>query len=71
MKAIEIVDDAAIVDAANCIGCGLCVTGCPAEAVELLQKDQIPPIPATAQEMIVKVLQEKGRFEKFMEIMQR
>jgi Fe-S-cluster-containing hydrogenase component 2 len=71
MKAIEIKDDTAIVDTAKCIGCGLCVTGCPAEAVELSEREQMPLVPATAQEMIVKVLQEKGRFDKFMKIMQR
>lgn len=71
MKAIEIKDDTAIVDTANCIGCGLCVTGCPAEAVELSEREQIPTVPSTAQDMIVKTLQEKGRFDKFMKIMQR
>ena len=71
VKAIEIKDDTAIVDAANCIGCGLCVTGCPAGAVELLQREEIPAVPATAKEMIAKTLQEKGRLDKFMKIMQR
>ena len=71
MKAIEIKDDTAIVDPAKCIGCGLCVTGCPTEAVELLEREQMPLVPSTAQEMIVKVLQEKERFDKFMRIMQR
>jgi formate hydrogenlyase subunit 6/NADH:ubiquinone oxidoreductase subunit I len=71
MKAIEIRDDNAIVDTAKCIGCGLCVTGCLAEAIKLSEREQIPLVPATAQEMIVKTLQEKGRLDKFMKIMQR
>lgn len=71
MKAIEIKDDTAIVDIEKCIGCGLCVTGCPTGAVELFEREQMPLVPAMAQEMTLKVLQEKGRFDKFMKIMQR
>ena len=71
MKAIEIRDDTAVVNTTKCIGCGLCVTGCPAEAVALSEREQIPIVPATAQEMIVKVLQEKGRLDEFMKIMGR
>ncbi len=71
MKAIEIRDDTAVVATANCIGCGLCVTGCPVEAIALLEREQTPAVPATGQEMIVKVLQEKGRLDEFMKIMGR
>ncbi|MDD5167206.1 MAG: 4Fe-4S dicluster domain-containing protein [Syntrophales bacterium] len=71
MKAIEMKDDIAVVNAAECIGCGLCVSGCPTEAIVLLEREQIPAVPATIQDMAVKVLQEKGRLEAFMNVMQK
>jgi hypothetical protein len=46
------------------------VTGCPIGAVELVERKQIPSIPATIQEMGAKVLQEKGRLDAFLKIMQ-
>jgi Fe-S-cluster-containing hydrogenase component 2 len=70
MKAIEIKDDVAVVNVQECIGCGLCVTGCPIGAVELVERKHIPSIPATIQEMGAKVLQEKGRLGAFLKIMQ-
>ena len=47
MDAIEIMDDAAVVDLNRCIGCGLCVTTCATGAIELIKKPDaqqyIPP----------------------------
>jgi len=70
VKAITMTDDLACVNEDECIGCGLCVTGCPLEAIELVERKQIPSIPATLQDLAVKVLQEKGRLEAFMKVMQ-
>ena len=70
MKAIEMKDDVALVNLEECIGCGLCVTGCPAGAIELAERKQPPSIPATIREMGAKVLQEKGRLDAFLKVMQ-
>ena len=70
MKAIEIIDDVASVKTAECIGCGLCVTACPTGAIELRGREQVPSTPATVTEMGAKVLQEKGRLDAFLKIMQ-
>lgn len=71
VNAIELNDDTAVVDAVKCIGCGLCVTGCPEEAIVLHQRTSIPEIPATIVDMGIKVAADKGRLEKFIEIMKR
>ena len=71
MKAIEIKDDVAVVNTLECIGCGLCVTGCPAEAIKLMERKQLPSVPASIKEMAAQVLQEKGRLDAFLKIMQR
>jgi ferredoxin len=70
VKAITMTDDLAQVNENECIGCGLCVTGCPMEAIELIERKQLPEVPASTQDMAVKVLQEKGRLEAFMKVMQ-
>lgn len=70
MKTIEMKDDVAVVHAADCIGCGLCVTGCPVDAIVLEERKQPPPITASVTEMGAKVLQEKGRLDAFLKIMQ-
>ncbi|MCX5825364.1 MAG: 4Fe-4S binding protein [Deltaproteobacteria bacterium] len=64
--AIALQDDIAVVTPANCIGCGLCVTACPTEALSLVRREPLPEIPATAQEMGMKVLTEKGKLEAFL-----
>lgn len=70
MKTIEMKDGVAVVNADNCIGCGLCVSSCPMDAMVLEERKQLPAIPATVTEMGAKVLQEKGRLDAFLKIMQ-
>jgi len=69
MGAIEIKFKAAVVNQDKCIGCGLCVTACPTDALILTRRSAPPEIPATSQEMLGKVLTEKGKFEQFMRLM--
>ncbi|MCP4133793.1 MAG: 4Fe-4S dicluster domain-containing protein, partial [bacterium] len=71
VNAIEVKDDVAFVDAKNCIGCGLCVSTCLTEAIKMIERENIPEIPANLKEMGVKVLQEKGKLDKFMKVMSK
>jgi electron transport complex protein RnfB len=57
--------------AERCIGCGLCVTGCPSEAIELVERENIPEIPETTQEMGLRIAEEKGKLDDFIRIMKR
>jgi Fe-S-cluster-containing hydrogenase component 2 len=45
MEALHSVDGATAVDLDRCIGCGLCVSTCPSEAVRLRAKasETVPP----------------------------
>ncbi len=71
VKAIDIQEGLAIINAKECIGCGLCVSGCPENALELVEREDPPQTPATVAEMGLKVVKEKGRLEEFLKIMSR
>jgi ferredoxin len=63
MEAIKIgPDEAAEVDRDRCIGCGLCVTTCPTEALSLRPKPEserrLPP--ATAKDYLMELASVRG-----------
>jgi Na+-translocating ferredoxin:NAD+ oxidoreductase subunit B len=67
--AITIHDSIAVVNVEDCIGCGLCATGCSSGAIHLIPRSQTIETPKNIQEMGLKVLQEKGKLTKYIEIM--
>jgi electron transport complex protein RnfB len=69
MKAIEITEVSHVVDADRCIGCGLCATGCPNDAISMKRTVEVPTPPVNAQEWGIRLLTDHGRLEKFMELM--
>jgi ferredoxin len=68
MQAIEVTGETAVVNDGLCIGCGLCVSGCPEEALRLEKVEKYSEPPQTTAEMGMKILQEKGKLEAFMEV---
>ena len=48
------------------IWCGLCATGCPQDAILMERSVDIPEPPANYMELGLRLLQEKGKLEKFM-----
>jgi Fe-S-cluster-containing hydrogenase component 2 len=63
MDAIDVDDGIAAVDRNRCIGCGLCVTTCPTEAMQLIKKpdDQLYEPPKTGVETYIRIMQERGK----------
>ena len=71
MGAVKVVEDMATVDPNRCIGCGLCVTTCEAEAIRMVPREQASKPPSTISEMGIKIATEKGRIDDFLKLLKR
>jgi ferredoxin len=47
------------VDLTRCLGCGLCVASCPADAIELRKKEKEIIPPSTGEEMMEVIMTNK------------
>jgi formate hydrogenlyase subunit 6/NADH:ubiquinone oxidoreductase subunit I len=56
------------VNEGRCLGCGVCAAGCPSEAIVMERKRNIPDPPATILEYGMRLLQEQGKLEAFLEV---
>lgn len=68
MKAIEMVDKKPVVTVEKCIGCGVCASGCPHDAIRMERCADAPEPPANTMEMGMRVLQEQGKLEDFIKL---
>ena len=59
MEAISADEGTANVDLNRCIGCGVCVTKCPTDAIELKQKENKYVPPKNSDAMYKKILMER------------
>jgi electron transport complex protein RnfB len=63
MDAIAVTDGIAAINLNRCIGCGLCVTTCPVDAIELIKKpvNRLYEPPQTGAETYIRIMQERGK----------
>jgi len=70
VHAIELVDvdgnAVARVKEERCLGCGVCAAGCPERAMEMKQRDQVVLQPRSLEELMARLVVEKGRLEHYV-----
>ena len=61
MNALEITNNAISLIEENCIGCGLCVTGCPEKAMKLVRRKNWRIPEAKVSDIGMAILKERGK----------
>jgi len=68
MEARVMVDERPVLNIERCIGCGVCATGCPNDAIRMERSAEVQEPPENYMELGLRLLQEKGTLEKFIEV---
>lgn len=68
VKAVKEKEDIVEVEESRCIGCGLCVSVCPTEALRLKKREEFIDTPSSFQELMNRVLVEKGKLEAYVKL---
>jgi Pyruvate/2-oxoacid:ferredoxin oxidoreductase delta subunit len=67
-QAIEMKGHLPQVNVGRCIGCGVCAAKCPNDAIRMERKLDLPEPPASILEYGMRLLQEQGKLEAFIEV---
>jgi MinD superfamily P-loop ATPase len=64
IDAVELVDDAPVVDEQWCIGCGVCSVRCPSDAITMtMRPDRTGELPAEDFKALHEIILKEKRFE--------
>jgi Na+-translocating ferredoxin:NAD+ oxidoreductase RNF subunit RnfB len=66
IKAIKMEADYPVVDEEFCLGCGICARFCTTGAMKMQEREKKIIPPKTLQDLMIRLLKEKGRYEVFL-----